>query len=117
EMSHQFSPRQHCRWIFSHVLLGLLAGPSVFAQVYSYNDSGRLARATDASGVSVQYFYDETGNLASTSVTSNVFVPKITAQPGDFAVVAGQSATFSVAVDKTANMTYQWQKDGVNIAG
>lgn len=43
--------------------------------------------------------------------------PVITAQPANQTVVAGQSATFAVAATGTAPLTYQWQRNGANIAG
>jgi len=43
--------------------------------------------------------------------------PSITTQPVNRTVAAGQSATFSVTAAGTAPLTYQWQKNGVNIAG
>lgn len=45
-----------------------------------------------------------------------VAVPTITAQPASVSVAAGGTATFSVTATGTA-LTYQWQKDNVNIAG
>ena len=39
-----------------------------------------------------------------------------TTHPADVTVDVGQEAVFTVAVDKE-NASYQWQKDGVNIAG
>ena len=43
--------------------------------------------------------------------------PVITAQPQDQAVALGAGATFSVAAGGSTPLSYQWQKDGVNIAG
>ena len=43
--------------------------------------------------------------------------PAITQQPADTSVTAGQNASFSVAATGTAPLTYQWQRNGVNIAG
>lgn len=43
--------------------------------------------------------------------------PSITTQPAAQNAVAGGTATFSVALASSAGATYQWQKDGVNIAG
>jgi Immunoglobulin I-set domain len=41
----------------------------------------------------------------------------ITVPPADQTVTAGQTATFSVTATGTAPITYQWQKNGSNIAG
>ncbi len=43
--------------------------------------------------------------------------PSITAQPASRTVIAGQSATFSVAATGTAPLTYQWTKNSVAISG
>ena len=44
-------------------------------------------------------------------------LPGITTQPSSQTVNAGQTATFSVVATGTAPLTYQWQKNSVNIAG
>jgi hypothetical protein len=57
------------------------------------------------------------------SVTSNeaklsvLFAPIITDQPHDASVKAGRSATFRVTAIGTAPLTYQWQKNGIDISG
>lgn len=43
--------------------------------------------------------------------------PYINTQPAGQTVSAGQSATFSVAAAGTPPLTYQWQKNGADIAG
>ena len=43
--------------------------------------------------------------------------PTITTQPVNQTVTAGQTATFTVVAAGTAPLAYQWQKNGVNIAG
>jgi hypothetical protein len=43
--------------------------------------------------------------------------PTITAQPANQTVTVGQTATFAVAASGTAPLSYQWQKNGANIAG
>jgi PKD repeat protein len=48
---------------------------------------------------------------------SSVVPPSITTQPASAAVTVGQTATFSVAASGTAPLSYQWQKNGVNISG
>jgi hypothetical protein len=48
---------------------------------------------------------------------SSVVPPSITTQPASQTVTAGQTATFSVAASGTAPLSYQWQKNGVNISG
>src|ERR1700729_3786588 len=43
--------------------------------------------------------------------------PEITAQPASQTVTAGQTATFSVSATGPIPLTFQWQKNAVNIAG
>ncbi len=43
--------------------------------------------------------------------------PTITQQPTNVTVTAGQPASFTVAASGTAPLTYQWQRNGVDIAG
>jgi hypothetical protein len=43
--------------------------------------------------------------------------PVITTQPASRTVVAGQTATFSVAAAGTAPLSYQWRRNGANIGG
>jgi hypothetical protein len=58
-----------------------------------------------------------TSNAAMLTVTAAAVAPTITAQPVNQTVTAGQTATFSVVAGGTAPLSYQWQKNGVNIAG
>ncbi|MGA8429097.1 MAG: immunoglobulin domain-containing protein [Candidatus Sulfotelmatobacter sp.] len=58
------------------------------------------------------------GNVTSTAATLTVnSQPAITTQPVNQTVVAGESATFTVAATGTAPLSYQWKKGGANIAG
>ena len=43
--------------------------------------------------------------------------PQVTAHPANVTVSAGQPASFSVSASGTAPLSFQWQRDGVNIAG
>src|SRR6266436_8181468 len=43
--------------------------------------------------------------------------PTITTQPTNQTATAGQTATFTVVATGTAPLTYQWQKNGVNVSG
>jgi hypothetical protein len=55
-----------------------------------------------------------------TSVVATLTVntaPTITTAPGNQTVTAGQTATFTAVAAGTAPLNYQWQKNGVNIAG
>jgi hypothetical protein len=58
-----------------------------------------------------------TSNAATLTVTV-VSAPSITSHPASAAQCAGTDATFSVTASVTAgSMSYQWKKNGVNIAG
>src|SRR6266852_2985980 len=58
-------------------------------------------------------------NVAGVNFTANAaaVAPTITTQPANQAVTSGQTATFTVVAAGTAPLGYQWQKNGVNIAG
>jgi parallel beta-helix repeat protein len=43
--------------------------------------------------------------------------PSITSQPASSSVTLGQTATFSVTATSTGTLSYQWQKNSVNITG
>ena len=55
--------------------------------------------------------------LAVTSGGSSVVAPVISIPPADRTVTVGQTATFSVVATGTAPLTYQWQKNGMDITG
>jgi hypothetical protein len=54
--------------------------------------------------------------LARYEGVSTCLPPSITAQPANQTVIAGQSATFSVAATGTA-LSYQWRKNGASVPG
>ncbi|HSY99688.1 MAG TPA: choice-of-anchor D domain-containing protein, partial [Terriglobales bacterium] len=58
-----------------------------------------------------------TSSAATLTVNAAVVAPTITTQPVSQTVTAGQTATFGVVAGGTAPLSYQWQKNGVNIAG
>ena len=51
------------------------------------------------------------------SPTPPPVAPSITTQPTSQTVTAGQPATFTVAATGTSPLSYQWLKNGVNLAG
>jgi hypothetical protein len=65
--------------------------------------------------------YSEIGSLSlcnlAISTSSTPVAPTISTQPLSQTVTAGQTASFTVAAAGTAPLTYQWQKNGSNIAG
>src|SRR5580704_16091705 len=61
-----------------------------------------------------------TSNAAILTVTSTQqgnTAPQIITQPANQTVTAGQSATFTIVATGSPTLTYQWQKNGANIAG
>jgi hypothetical protein len=77
-----------------------------------------------ATAIAAQAGYVVTGsNLGgSTPVTlritvTNAVPPVITTQPIDQAVVPPATATFTVVATDPGTITYQWQKNGVDVAG
>jgi len=55
--------------------------------------------------------------IVSTSRNSVPTTPSITTQPSSQTVIAGQTASFSVAATGTAPLSFQWKKNGVAISG
>jgi hypothetical protein len=49
--------------------------------------------------------------------TATTVAPTITSPPVNQTVTAGQTATFTAVAGGTAPLSYQWQKNGANIAG
>ena len=58
-----------------------------------------------------------TSGAATLTVNAAAVAPTIATQPVNQTVTAGQTATFAVVAAGTAPLGYQWQKNGVNIAG
>src|SRR5580704_8371330 len=56
-------------------------------------------------------------NASNGTGTGNSTAPLITTQPTSQTVAVGQSASFVVVATGGAPLSYQWQKNGVNIAG
>ncbi len=58
-------------------------------------------------------------NLAGvgTQAAGSVVAPSITSQPANQTVIAGNTASFTVAATGTSPLTYQWSKNGAAISG
>jgi VCBS repeat-containing protein len=79
------------------------------------------AQSTDAGVYSVRVS-DSTGNTLSLDANLTVSSgggsgPTINAQPQSQTVAPGTSATFNVAATGTGTLSYQWRKNGADIAG
>ena len=72
--------------------------------------------ATGAVGLYSVRVTNAAGTTASTGATLAI-IPAITTQPVALVKVAGQPAVFSVVATGTGPLSYQWYKDGVQIAG
>jgi Ig-like domain-containing protein/immunoglobulin I-set domain protein len=57
------------------------------------------------------------GSVTSSPALLVTFPPLIVTQPADFIAILGQPASFSVDVNGQTPFSYQWQKNGTNIAG
>jgi rhamnogalacturonan endolyase len=79
--------------------------------------------STDLTASDLSYSGLPAGLAGAFTVTPNGIVfevfgpPVIAAQPQSVTALMGGAATFSVAVNKTPGLGYQWFKDGVAIAG
>ena len=63
-----------------------------------------------------KYTYDASGNVMIRTL-GNVLLPKITGQPVRRIAELGQVATFSVVVEDTSAVTFQWKFNGADIPG
>jgi len=86
----------------------------------------RSSFATGLPGQSLSISVGNDGNLYYLSRTNGALykiiysantAPAITKQPSNITVSQGQPATFTVSASGTAPLSYQWQKNGVNITG
>lgn len=80
------------------------------AETMADNNDQFTAEVSNAAG-------NTTSNAAVLTVTSTTVAPSITTQPANQTVIAGKSATFSVAATGTAPLSYQWSKNGTAISG
>jgi pectate lyase len=77
------------------------------------------ATSTDAASYTVvvtDAIGSVTSDAAVLTVGSSVISPTITTQPAPQTVNTGAAASFTVAATGTAPFTYQWKKDGTDIA-
>jgi putative cofactor-binding repeat protein len=88
---------------------------SVATQSVSYTSG-----ATVTAGQLLQIELISAGNQSdfdNVTLTEIPSAPTITAQPQNQLVVAGNAATFTIAVTGGNPLTYQWQRNSVNISG
>jgi glucose/arabinose dehydrogenase len=63
------------------------------------------------------YLAREAGSVRRITFASTNTAPTITSHPADVTVAVGQSAPFSVSAEGTQPLTFQWQRDDVDIPG
>ena len=115
-----------------------ISGSGAYPRIISHPTYGVVALSTNGSSYVATYYpavgfsgadsftfaaYNGYNNssLATGSITVGagpvVVPPAITTQPISQTVTAGADVTFTVVATGTAPLTYQWQKNGVNISG
>ena len=62
-------------------------------------------------------FGSATSTAATLTVSASGVAPSITTDPASITVTEPDAATFSVVATGTAPLSYQWRRDGVDIAG
>jgi glucose/arabinose dehydrogenase len=99
-------------WINTLDLSGSIAIRASFAT----SIAGDALSVTPGNDGNLYYLSRSAGALYKI-VYNNTTVPFITNQPHDLAIAEGEAATFSVTALGSTPLTYQWQKNGVNILG
>ena len=82
---------------------------SVVLSIFGLSCFALGAAAPVASPSSIQVIDPQVSGGSSPSLT-------ITAQPQDFSVTLGQTATFAVTASATGPVTYQWTFNGINVS-
>ena len=70
-----------------------------------------------STGGSLYYLARGTGSVHKIEYPANMQPPMISSHPQNQTVAVGQSATFSVSATGTPPFSYQWQRNGSDIAG
>lgn len=100
------------QWRKNNVAISGATSPSYTTPATTSSDNGaQFTVVVSNSAGSV------TSNAATLTVNPPVVAPTITTQPASQTVIAGQTATFTVAATGTAPLTYQWRKNGAAISG
>src|SRR5262249_15142092 len=87
------------------------------SSTYANPRTGTADRGSTFRAVVTNSAGSATSNTATLTVNAAPVAPTIVTQPANQTVTAGQTATFSVTANGTAPLSYQWQKNGANIAG
>ncbi|MEI9982057.1 MAG: beta-1,3-glucanase family protein [Aliidongia sp.] len=105
------SPTLTYQWQRNGTAIAGATGPSYTTPVLALGDSG--------AGFSV-LVSNPVGQLTSATAALTVTAataPGIVTQPQSLSVLLNQPASFSVTANGSQPLTYQWQKNGANIAG
>ena len=110
-LPHPFGPTiRLCEAIAPRWLSRCLAGSLARVPVLRLATAGLCLALAACGGSADAPPPPQSGPLVATA-------PTITQQPADLSVTAGQPASFTVAASGTGPLAYQWQRDGVDIAG
>lgn len=90
-------------------------GPASVAQCKARNEEPTMIAGGGGLGIWGIIWYDD--ELESGGGESTDVAPAITTQPTSQTITEGQSVTFTAAASGSPFPTYQWKKDGSNIAG
>lgn len=91
-------------------------GPSFFDA--DLDDLGIWRRVLSVQEVIAIYNAGLTGkDLSQATVSAPAIAPRITAEPQSVAATAGATAAFSVTVEGSQPLTYQWKVNGTDIPG
>jgi hypothetical protein len=104
------SPTLQYQWQKNGAPIGGATGPTYTTPVLTVADSGEVFGVVITNPVN-------TVTSASATLTVNAAIPpSITVQPGNVSALPGQPASFTVTVQGSAPISYQWQSGGSNIA-
>jgi hypothetical protein len=116
--------RQGNQWTESHSMNGttITAAPS-FSHTLTVSSVGPFVGNRGLSGSNspaftglIDYFFNTASPIMPEDPTAPV-TPTITTHPSNQTVTVGQTATFSVTAAGTPLLSYQWQKNNLDIAG
>lgn len=101
----------------------IVTGPGIQAITFSNPDAPASAFVFNEIGLMFVNTTSSPQTLTVTSVSSSngaflpINAPAIAAQPASISLNPGQPGALTVGVTGTPPLTYQWKKDGANIAG
>ena len=100
------------QWRRNGIAIGGATSSSYSLNPTAVSDSGATFDVVVTNGAGTA-----TSAVATLTVNAANVPPSITTQPASTTVTAPGAATFSVVATGTAPLSYQWRRNGVNIAG